>query len=312
VSEIASSPVEFTVSYFMSRRRVDLVGKSGNQTVKIASTNGVKVELHDLGGTGPNMLMSHANGFHGLCWKPVAANLLKRFHCWAHDHRGHGDTAAPKDWKVAWSGYAADATAAAKSLSQKGGIIGVGHSMGGATLLLTAMKNPGLFRGLLLYEPILFPDDVKRPANRPNLLAEGAARRKPSFKSFDDAIKNFSSKMPMSSFTPEALEAYVHGGFRKGDDGQVHLKCSPELEAENFRNPQIPQLWKKLPEIDIPVWVLSGHPEPFQPSGFAEAIADRLPHGNHIEYSDLDHFGPFVDPVRIARIVDTFADTLEP
>ncbi|NCZ71658.1 MAG: hypothetical protein EBY80_16165 [Actinobacteria bacterium] len=52
--------------------------------------------------------------------------------------------------------------------------------------------------------------------------------------------------------------------------------------------------------------------EPFQPSGFAEAIADRLPKGNHIEYSDLDHFGPFVDPVRIARIVDTFADTLEP
>jgi pimeloyl-ACP methyl ester carboxylesterase len=184
--------------------------------------------------------------------------------------------------------------------------------MGGATLLLTAMKNPGLFRGLLLYEPILFPDDVRRPANRPNALAEGAARRKPSFKSLDEAIKNYSSKMPMSSFTPEALEAYVNGGFRKGDDGMVHLKCSPELESENFKNPNIPNLWKKLPEIDIPVWVLSGHPEPFQPSGFAEAIADRLPKGNHIEYSDLDHFGPFVDPVRIARIVDTFADTLEP
>jgi pimeloyl-ACP methyl ester carboxylesterase len=104
----------------------------------------------------------------------------------------------------------------------------------------------------------------------------------------------------------------VRGGFTQAEDGTVHLKCDPALESENFRNPEIPNLWKKLPELDIPVWVLSGHPEPFQPSGFAEAIADRLPQGNHIEYSDLDHFGPFVDPSRVARIIDTFADTLEP
>jgi pimeloyl-ACP methyl ester carboxylesterase len=268
--------------------------------------------MYDMGGTGPNMLLSHANGFHGLCWKPVADNLIKRFHCYSFDHRGHGDTKAPKDWKVAWAGYGADATACAKSINEPGGIIGVGHSMGGATLLIAAIKNPGLFRGLLLYEPIVKPDDVRMPANRPNNLAEGAARRKKSFKSFEEAIENYSNKMPMTHFTPEALEAYVRGGFSQADDGTVHLKCDPALESENFRNPEIPNLWKKLSELDIPVWVLSGHPEPFQPSGFAEAIADRLPQGNHIEYSDLDHFGPFVDPTRVARIIDTFADTLEP
>lgn len=268
--------------------------------------------MYDMGGTGPNMLLSHANGFHGRCWKPVAENLIKRFHCYSFDHRGHGDTKAPKDWKVAWAGYGADATACAKSINEPGGIIGVGHSMGGATLLIAAIKNPGLFRGLLLYEPIVKPDDVRMPANRPNNLAEGAARRKKSFKSFEDAIENYSNKMPMTHFTPEALEAYVRDGFSQADDGSVHLKCDPALESENFRNPEIPHLWKKLCELDIPVWVLSGHPEPFQPSGFAEAIADRLPQGNHIEYSDLDHFGPFVDPIRVARIIDTFADTLEP
>jgi len=280
--------------------------------VKVSSTNGVKVEVHDLGGTGSNLLLSHANGFHGMCWVPVAENLIRRFHCFSFDHRGHGDTAAPKDWKVSWAGYGADAAAVAKSIAEPGGIIGVGHSMGGATLLLAALKNPGLFRGLLLYEPIIKPEDVRMPANRPNGLAEGAERRKSSFKSFEEAIENYSNKMPMTHFTPEALEAYVRYGFKTGDDGRVHLKCSPALEAENFRTPEIPNLWKKLTDIDIPVWVLSGHPEPFQPSGFAEAIADRLPQGNHIEYSDLDHFGPFVDPVRIARIIDTFADTLEP
>ena len=280
--------------------------------MKVASANGVKVELHDLGGHGPTMLMSHANGFHGLCWTPVAAHLTRRFHCYAHDHRGHGDTELPKNWKVAWAGYGADASAAANAVREDGGIIGVGHSMGGATLLMAAVKDPSLFRGLLVYEPIVPPADLRMPANRPNNLAEGAARRKSWFKSFDEAIKNYSSKMPMSAFAPEALEAYVRGGFRKGDDGMVHLKCDPALEAENFRNPVVPNLWKKLADLQIPVWVLSGHPEPFQPSGWAEAVADHLPNGKHIEYSDLDHFGPFVDPARIARIIDTFADTLEP
>ena len=280
--------------------------------MKVASTNGVKVEVHDLGGHGPRLLMSHANGFHGLCWTPVAEHLTRRFHCYAHDHRGHGDTPVPKNWKIAWAGYGADTTAVAKELHEPGGIIGVGHSMGGATLLMAAVKDPSLFRGILVYEPIVPPADLRMPANRPNVLAEGAARRKSSFKSYEEAMANYSSKLPMSAFTPEALEAYVRGGLREGDDGLVHLKCDPATEAENFRNPTVPQLWKKLASLEIPVWVLSGHPEPFQPSGWAEAVADQLPNGNHIEYSDLDHFGPFVDPARIARIIDTFADTLEP
>ena len=112
--------------------------------MKVASANGVKVELHDLGGHGPTMLLSHANGFHGLCWTPVAAHLTRRFHCYAHDHRGHGDTELPKNWKVAWAGYGADASAAANAVREDGGIIGVGHSMGGATLLMAAVKDPSL------------------------------------------------------------------------------------------------------------------------------------------------------------------------
>lgn len=283
--------------------------------MQVLSSDGVAVEVHDLGGVGPVLLMSHATGFHGRVWAPVAAHLTHRFHCYALDYRGHGDTAAPEGWEVDWQGYGDDATAVATELHGHGAdaapILGVGHSMGGACLLMAAHRRPDLFRGLVLYEPIVFPPTGLLPPGRPSPLAEGARKRRASFASFEEAIANYASKAPMASFAQEALHAYVHGGFRLDDHGHVHLKCAPEHEAATFESGGRYRTWDDLPEIDIPVWVVSGLAEPFQPSSLAEQIAERLPKGNYVQYSDLDHFGPMTDPARMARVIETFADTLE-
>jgi alpha-beta hydrolase superfamily lysophospholipase len=64
--------------------------------MRVPSTDGVEVVVHDLGGSGPLVLMSHATGFHGYAWRPVADFLAPGgFHCVALDYRGHGDTLAP-------------------------------------------------------------------------------------------------------------------------------------------------------------------------------------------------------------------------
>ena len=70
--------------------------------MQVLSTDGVTVEVHDLGGTGPSLLMAHAPGFHGRVFAPVAAHLARRFHCFALDFRGHGDMLAPPAWEVDW------------------------------------------------------------------------------------------------------------------------------------------------------------------------------------------------------------------
>ncbi|MCU1359443.1 MAG: hypothetical protein JWN99_732 [Ilumatobacteraceae bacterium] len=280
--------------------------------MRVSSSNGVDVAVHDLGGHGPTLLLSHATGFHGRCYLPMAHALAQRFHSVALDYRGHGDTALPADpdvRSIQWTRYADDAHAVATSLrdSSGGPITAFGHSMGGACLLMAAHRDASLFDRLVLFEPIVFPPPDPHSPPSQNFLAAGARRRRSTFPSYEAAIANYASKPPLGAFTPAALEAYVRFGFAQGDDGQVHLKCDPETEASTFEQSFMQDTWDLLGQIDTPVMVIAGVVEETQPSRMAAGIVERLPNATYVQRDDLDHFGPMTHPDRVAALVTAFA-----
>lgn len=276
----------------------------------VNSTDGVEVAVHDLAGhddAHPVLLISHATGFHGYCYLPLAEALATRFHSIAFDYRGHGDTPQPAQVAIDWNRYADDVEAVALSLTRP--LPAFGHSMGGACLLIAAHRHPDLFSQLVIYEPVVFPpaepptDAEIRTDDGPPQLAEGSRRRRATFPSFEAAIANFASKPPLGHFTPAALDAYVRHGFREGDDGQVHLKCRPELEATTFEVSKGHGTWDLLPEVTIPVLVLCGLPSPDSPSQHSRAVAEHLPNGRYLQVDELDHFGPMTSPEMVAELV---------
>ena len=136
----------------------------------------------------------------------MARALGGEFDVWAFDHRGHGATQPPVDWDADWHGFADDATAAARSVATTNGeapMYGFGHSLGGATLLLTAHRIPDLFAGLVLFEPIVFPPEMVVQLHE-GPLVRGARRRRRQFDSFDAAIANYAAKPPMTRSTLRA------------------------------------------------------------------------------------------------------------
>jgi pimeloyl-ACP methyl ester carboxylesterase len=237
--------------------------------------------VHFLGGDGPTALYAHATGFHAHCWSPIAA-ALPGLHNVGYDARGHGDTPIGTDWPVPdavdWNVYGDDAAVVARSLSVDGQVLGVGHSMGGAALLMAAIASPELFCGLV-------------------------RKRRSAFASYEAAFANYAAKPPMNVFTPASLEAYVRFGFAEGDDGQVHLKCTPEHEARTYEAGGNHITWAHLGEVTVPVWVLCGHPENGQPSAGTAGLADQIPGARYIELDHLGHFGPMQSPDEIAALV---------
>ena len=267
-------------------------------TVEVLSEDGVKLNLRMMGGSGPDLLVCHATGFHGLAYRPLAQSLAGRFRVWALDFRGHGASGPAPGDEYAWSGMGADVAACASAIGADR-LYGFGHSMGGAALLLAERARPGTFAGLFLYEPIVLPRGFFNAAS-PNPLAKGARNRREVFNSRAEALARYSSRSPLGVMRADALAAYVEGGFVDLGDGRVRLACAAETEARTFEaSGGLPV--EDAAEIDVPATVaagtVGGKPNP---GAFAPVIAQALPQGRFLSFEDLGHFGPLEAPGVIA------------
>lgn len=284
-----------------------------NDARLISSIDGVTIALHDFGGTGSPVLLSHATGFHAHCWEPVAHALNSRHHVVGLDHRGYGDAETVDPTTMTWDQYGLDALAAARDLYAQHNepIIGIGHSMGGASLLMAAHSEPHLFKALFVFEPIVFPPPDPDASERPGSpLPAGARKRRSRFPSFEAAIENYAAKPPMAAFNAEAREAYVRHGFKPTADGEIELKCLPEHEARTYETGGTSGAWDSLPDITTSVWVLSGAIAPFQPSTFAINVAERIPASTYVRWDEVGHFGPLEKPELIVQYVTSVVATL--
>jgi pimeloyl-ACP methyl ester carboxylesterase len=276
----------------------------------VVAPDGIALGVHEHGGSGRPTLLCHATGFHGAVWEPLSAALGDGFERWAPDFRGHGASVLPPEHPVPWDAVAGDVLAVVDDLGLPAGeVLGVGHSMGGAALLLAEQARPGLFAGLWLYEPIAPPAGANPASEGRSSLAEGARRRRPSFASHAEAVANFASKPPLNVARADALHAYVRHGLVAGEDGAVHLACRPADEARFYEGGGAHHAFVHLGEVACPV-VIACSGEPFGPAMFAPRIAEGLPNGALEVHPHLTHFGPLEAPAELAASVTRFAARL--
>jgi pimeloyl-ACP methyl ester carboxylesterase len=264
------------------------------------ASDGFAVAAWDLGGDGSPIVMAHATGFHGLVWRPMV-NALPEFHCYSFDERGHGDSTRPPEHSYDWTGFADDALAVVDGFALDRPF-GVGHSAGGAALLMAEALRPGTFRALYVWEPVVMPFEVP-PGPQDNPLSEGALRRREAFRSREDAYANYSSKPPFSALHADALMCYVDHGFADADDGQVRLKCRPADESQMYRMGSAHPAFSRFGDVQCPVVIACGSETNAFGPDLIELQASRLPHGRTEVFDGLGHFGPLEDPPRVAAAV---------
>lgn len=237
------------------------------------------------------------------------ARNLHSVHCYAPDLRGHGHTTAPEDYSFPPSGAAFDILACADGVDRQAGsgLIGMGHSLGAAALVLAEVERPGTFERLYLYEPAIIPPDGRTQIDRDSPYIRRTLRRRRAFGSLQDAYSNFSSKPPMQDFTADAFVAYIRDGFAVQEDGTVLLRCLPEIEAAISMSGISFRAFESLSEVHCPVVVgRSTLPESPGRAPYESEVVSALPNARLELVGPLTHFGPQEQPAQVATRIQSW------
>jgi pimeloyl-ACP methyl ester carboxylesterase len=275
----------------------------------VRSFDGVDIAVHNFPavGDGPDIWLSHATGFCAGCWRPVAEGLRTaagRIVGW--DHRGHGSSAGGS-FPVSWWDMASDGSSVVSMFPERRAIsIGVGHSMGGATLAMLELTRPGTFDAIVAVEPILLAPPSRRTAYP---LADVVRRRRRSFPTREKAHANFSRKAPFSRWHPDALAGYMSDGLRDTTDG-VELACLPEFEAEVYDTAGGHGVFALIGALAIPFVVIVGDSSDTYDLAWGAELCDAMPKGRLCAVPGGSHFIPMESPEIVVAEVLAVADRL--
>lgn len=268
----------------------------------VASSDGVRLPVYDLGGEGPLLLVAHATGFHARVYDAMLS-AIPGYRRVSADLRGHGDAVMPEGLDFLWQSFATDLEAILDDLAPAGPVFAFGHSMGAACLLMIEERRPGTFARLFCYEPVIYPPDAASDEERLELWVSRTRRRRATFPTREAALDNYRDKGPYARFDERALEDYVDHGFRIAEDGRLHLKCRPDAEAEMYLMGPRQRTFEELGSLRCPVVVARGGLVEPGPGAWAEEVAERIPEGRLLTFDGLGHMGPLEAPERVAAAV---------
>lgn len=270
----------------------------------------------------PPVLLLHATGFLARLWQPVAEALASRYTVWAVDTRGHGDSLLVDSSQLVagsegmgpyhWMRFVDDAVAFMDAVGLRE-IAVVGHSAGGATAGYVAATRPGYVSRLVMIEPIMRPPDAETGSARPNMLADGARKRRLVWQSREEMVESYRRKETFGSWSPDLLRLYAEHGTRRleggdGVSGPFELKCWGEVEAQVFEHSSSLDLWGRLPEIGCPTLVMRGE----KTEGFlgmvAAGAAERIPDARLETAEGAGHLAPMEKPRAVAEMVLRFLE----
>lgn len=272
------------------------------------SANGVNLHVLEYGGDGPPLLAVHGTGLVARVWGVMVPHLTPHFRVFALDRRGHGDSDKPE------GGYeleenAGDYAAVIKHFGMEN-TVGLGHSSGGTSLGMAAVRFPTLFRRIAMVDPIIFarPDDpgLASIGAGASSMVERTRKRRGSWPSAQAMFESLGSKAPFGSWQPGALWDYVNGGTDSAKDGSVTLKCPPELEARMYGHASALDLFAEFSRIPVPVLIIRGGRTDRLPRENAERAARVIPNAELVEMPELTHFASMEDPEGISRLCVEF------
>ena len=266
----------------------------------------------------PLMHFAHANGFVSGSYTQMFAPLETHYTLGKIEIIGHN----PR-YPVTqnWTNLIEEVRESVETFQQQHNtqepVIGLGHSLGAALTLMTALKYPHLFSQLVLMEPPLsvgYHAFVWRLAilfglNDKISPAGASKNRRVTFASREQVKFAFSKNAFFQSFDERCLDDYIHYGFTDNADGSCQLRFNREIEVQIFRT--VPTNTRKIAKlsrkIKMPVHVIIGKSSDLTQRGILPNLIKHTQF-NHSEFEG-GHMFPLQKPEATAELIHGLVST---
>jgi len=173
--------------------------------------------------------MLHGIGLCAQVWNWTARRLAKDYCVLSIDLRGHGDSEKP-GWGYTFHDIGIDLTELVSALGLVRPLV-VGHSAGGSAAIIASSLVPGALGPTVVIDSRV--GGSRALSSRPDMRDRPArTRRKRSvWGSRQKMYEAYRSRRVFKAWNEEIFRDYIEGGTRLLPDGQIELKCPPEVEA---------------------------------------------------------------------------------
>ena len=240
--------------------------------------NGLRIHYLEWGDDSmPPVVMCHGGHQSGHSWDIVNLVLGSKFHVYALDQRGHGDSEHPRDHVMGTQAMSDDLVAFIRALGIQRPMI-FGHSMGGIVTMYTLVQNPGLASKAVIV------DIGPETAAAGSATIRNFVRNNTEFDSVDKFIENVHQYDPFRSV--EHIKRSMKYNLLERADGKYVSKVI--VQPDNIRTGARPSI-EDVRQIACPVLLTRGADSNVLTPEAAVRFQAALPDGRLVTVPNCGH-----------------------
>jgi len=266
--------------------------------------NGLRLHHREWGDPlAPPVLVLHGIMGHSREWDVLTAALAERFHVFAVDQRGHGESAWAPDYSV--DALAADLVGLVRRVAVAPVRL-VGHSLGGMASLVTTADRPDLVERLVLVD--VGPETLSSPWGRDELPGMLSGLAETSYADPRDAVDEWLEGDPLAR--EPLVRHYVTHCLVRGADGRWHWRFDGHGLARQAVTGFVTEarLWDAVDRVRVPTLLVRGEHSTLLTRDAADRTVRRLADGRLVEITGGGHDLGVERPEAVTDAVRAFLD----
>ena len=246
----------------------------------------------------PPIVCVHGYTGSADAFNALARHLQARFHIFALDVRGHGESAWSPAGAYRYEDQAGDLAEFTRQLGLDKFVL-IGTSMGGIIAMTYAAEHGDRLLGLVIND---IGPDAEAGTQR---ITQMVGSRPDEFASLEEAIAYRRAMSPiLAARNAEDQHELALGVLRRGTGGKWAWKMDPAYIHQRVEHgpPRRPPLWPVLQALACPTLVVWGSDSDVLSEAQAGRMLDVLPRGEVVRVPGIGHAPTLVEPVVLAAL----------